>query len=202
MLKNSLHAHPSAQRQAIEHWPTDGDSVGPKCECLKHILTPAHAAINEDGRAAMYRVSDTRQDRNRGGDIVELPPAVVRHLDPRAAMLDGRHGELGRHDALQQDREARGFADELDIIPIQIALHRRHAIAAILSRKVSYRERRTEMIATVGLAVAWHNRVNCEHDGRVARGLGAPENLSGLAAVLGQINLKPLRAGTRLRDLL
>jgi len=30
-------------------------------------------------------------------------------------MLDGRYCELGRHHALQQDWETRGFADELDM---------------------------------------------------------------------------------------
>ena len=76
------------------------------------------------------------------------------------------------------------------------------AVAAVLSGKISGGERRDEAIAAICFAIACHDGVNRQDDGGVARGLGAAENFGGLAAVGGQIDLKPFRAGTRLRDFL
>ena len=125
---------------------------------------------------------------------------MIRYLHSHAAVFDGGDGQLRSHHAFQQHGQTRRFAYEFDIVPIQIALDGFLAIPARLSGKISVGERRAEMIAAVGFAIAGDDRVDGEDDGGVARGFRAAENYGSGASIGREINLKPFRAGTGLCD--
>src|SRR5271156_5140180 len=54
MLEHGLHAHPSAEGQAIEHGTSDGDDVRAERQGLENVLPAADAAVNDDGGAALH----------------------------------------------------------------------------------------------------------------------------------------------------
>src|SRR5439155_8840998 len=71
-----------------------------------------------------------------GGDAVELPPAVVRHVHGRGAVLDREQRVLSREDALQHDRETALGGD-----PLQVAPGKRGAPLEMLAHRLGDRRR-------------------------------------------------------------
>ena len=54
--------------------------------------------------------------------MVELPPAVVRHIDPVGAVIDRDAGVLGGGDALERQRNAEIPFDPVDVAPVELGL--------------------------------------------------------------------------------
>src|ERR1700683_1794052 len=147
MLEYRLRAHPTAEREAIEHRPPDRHEIRTERQAFENILAAADPTVDHNDGAAVNGVGDARQYGERTGYVVQLAPPVIGYLHARAAVLHGRDGELRRDHAFQQHRQAGRLVDEFQIIPIEITLDGFLAVAARLRGKISGWERRTEVIA-------------------------------------------------------
>src|SRR5262249_46887629 len=68
------------------------------------------------------RFDDLGQDIDRADALIELPPAMVRHVDAVGPAFERDLGVLSGADALQHDRYVEVLLDPLDVAPVEAGL--------------------------------------------------------------------------------
>ena len=92
-------------REAPEDRPAHHGRGGAEGERDEHVGAAHDAAVNED-RCPAFDRSDNLGERDGTRDgAIELPPAMVRHHDPRRAGVDAGHGIIGAEDSLDDHRQ-------------------------------------------------------------------------------------------------
>src|SRR4051812_10670695 len=110
---------PAGRREAIHIEPADHDAIGAEDDRLDDIGAARDRAVDPDLAAPADRLDDLRHDRDRADPLVELPAAVVRHIDDIDAVIDRDPGILAGRDPLDDDRDFRQAADALDVAPVE-----------------------------------------------------------------------------------
>ena len=88
-------------RQPLQ--PADADRVGAQRHGLDDVGAAQDAAVDDDLGAPLHRLDDLGQHGHAALAVVELPSAVVGHVDALDAVLEGDQRVLGRGDALQDE---------------------------------------------------------------------------------------------------
>src|SRR3954454_12362631 len=113
---------PAGRRQPVHVKPADDDAIGTENDRLDEIGAAGDRAVDPDLAAPADRINDLRQYRDRSDPLVELPAAVVRHVDDIDPVIDRDPGILAGGDALDDDRDFRQPPDALDIAPVEARL--------------------------------------------------------------------------------
>jgi hypothetical protein len=108
--------------EAINIKPTDRDNVGAEDQRLDHVGATIDAAIDHDSGASPDGFNDLGQDIDRANTLIELAPAMVRHVNAVGPAFERHLGVLGGADALQHDRNVEVLLDPLDIAPVEAGL--------------------------------------------------------------------------------
>ena len=155
--------------------PPDEGRTGAERKCLQHVRAAADAAVHVHLAAIADRLGHLRQRVEPGGDPVQLPAAVVRHVHGRGTVLDREQRVFSREDALEHDREAAFGGDPLEVVPrqrrarLEVLAHRlgerRRACPDVRQRQVV---RNLEAELQVTLAPAEKRHVDGQDESRVA----------------------------------
>jgi len=108
----------SGRGEAVDIETADRDRIGAQDHRLDDIGAAADPAIDDDAGAAADRGDDFRQHIDRAEPVIELAPAMVRHINAINAELDGALRILGRGDAFEDQRDVEFRLVAHDIAPI------------------------------------------------------------------------------------
>src|SRR4030095_10910748 len=138
----------------------EADDLGAERDRLHHAGAAAVAAVHEDGGASAHRGDHLGQDLGAPRAVIELAPAMIRHVHAVHAVLhrDGR--VLGGGDALEDERDRVPVLEALDLLPRErgLEIHAGHVLAPRLH----------EAPGEVALAAAVHSSVPRHAEGGVA----------------------------------
>ena len=101
MLSGVLRLRTSAERPALQ--APDAGSFGAERDGLEHVRAPTNPAVDDHLGAAPDRLDDLGKCVERPRCVIELPAAVVRHVDGVYSGFDGEGRILAGGDALQDD---------------------------------------------------------------------------------------------------
>jgi hypothetical protein len=121
-LEQPHHAGGARRGEPVDIEPATGDRVGPQGQCFDDVGAAADPAIDDDASAAADRLDDLWQDVDRAHTLIELPPAMVRHIDAVDPVFDRDLGVLCGGDAFEDQRNAEALLDPLDVTPIELRL--------------------------------------------------------------------------------
>ena len=113
---------PPSRGKAINIKPTNRDNVGTEDQRPHHVGATIDAAIDHDAGASPDGFNDLGQDIDRANALIELAPAMVRHVNAVGPAFERELGVLGGADALQHDRNVEVLLDPLDIAPVEAGL--------------------------------------------------------------------------------
>ena len=91
------------ERPALQ--AADPDQIGAGGDRLYDVGATAERAIDHDLGAAGNGVDDFRQHMHRTAAVIELPSAMVRHIDPVHAVIERDGGVFRGGDALDAPAE-------------------------------------------------------------------------------------------------
>src|SRR5438067_7876294 len=121
-LEEAHHALGAGRGEAVDIEAAAGDRVGAEDQRLDHVGPSADAAVYDDARTPADRLDDLRQYVDRADALIELPPAMVRHIDAVDPVLDRDLGVLGGRDPFEDQRDVEALFDPLDIAPVELRL--------------------------------------------------------------------------------
>src|SRR3954467_2800440 len=114
-------ALPAARECKALH-AADADQIRAGRDRLDDVGAAADRAVDDDFGAAAGGVDDLGQYVERAAAVVELPPAMIRHVDPINPVLDRDRSVLGGGDALDRERNLELRLDALDRAPVEARL--------------------------------------------------------------------------------
>src|SRR5216683_383604 len=121
-LEEPHHARPAGGGEPIDIKSADDDRVGPEGDRLDDIGAAGDRTVDHHPGSAADRLDDLRQYLDRADALVELAPAMVRHVDAIDPVLDRDPGILGGGDALDDQRDIEILLDPLDVAPVELRL--------------------------------------------------------------------------------
>ena len=105
-----------AERERLE--TADADHRRAARDAFQDVGAAHEAAVDDDLRLAADRGDDLRQQVDRAARVVELPSAVVRHVDHVDAVLERERCVLGGLNALDHQRHFERAAELVDELPV------------------------------------------------------------------------------------
>src|SRR5690606_37129292 len=100
--------------------PPDADQPRAHRNGLQHVRAAHEAAVDDDLGLAANRRDHLGEQVDRAAAVVELPAAVIRHVDHVDAVLEREARVLARADALHDQRHADGALQLLHELPVRL----------------------------------------------------------------------------------
>ena len=116
-FQHLVHAGIAIRRQGVAIHPPHADRVGPQGDGLHDIRPSAETAIDQHLGAASHRGHHLWQHIHRTAAVIQLPSAMVGHVNPVDAMLAAERRVLAGCDALQDQRDRMFVLEMLHIVP-------------------------------------------------------------------------------------
>ena len=189
----------------MEDRPADEHRSCAERQRLQHVRAAPDATVDQQRQIRADRVDDARQRVDGRRDRVEVAAAVVRDEDAGDPLLAREHGVVRIEHALQQHRQLRQRLEPLDVLPGELlrqdvgerAVLGVHLLARRRGEPAQIRHldagRQVELHALLAIARAVDRRVDGDDERAIAGSLGALDELGGVALVLLDVELEPLR---------
>ena len=212
-LQHVGHAQRTRHGQGVHLQAADEHGVGAQCQGLEGVGAAAHAAVQQHGVALAHGGAHGGQAMQGRGCPVQAAPAVVGDDEAGRAHRLQRAGVVGVHDALDPYGQAGLAQQPAQVVPGRGVAHGALEDAAVV-RAQSGRRGRWVGRQVGGRAVGGHHKtrlqraaagqldagVQREHDGAVARGLGAAQQGERVFSLGLQVQLEPARGAGGTRD--
>src|SRR5690606_12889133 len=121
-LHDAINATGPAHGQPIHQGAANGDGISAQRQCFDDVGAATNAAVHNNGHIALQGLGNLRQNGDSRRRTIECAATMVGYLNGGSARFDGCDGIFRSGYALDDDGQAGGGADELQVVPGQVGL--------------------------------------------------------------------------------